>query len=1004
MLHMNDFIRVQGARQHNLKNINVEIPKNKLVVFTGLSGSGKSSLAFDTIYAEGQRRYVESLSSYARQFLGIMNKPDVDAIDGLSPAISIEQKTTSHNPRSTVGTVTEIYDYLRLLFARVGHPHCPLCGREIASQSAEQITDHALQLVKNTLKTQRMAMYMVLSPVVLDRKGEFSNLLDSMRAKGFTRARIDGKFYGLDEDLYLLKNNKHDIDIITDRISIEKNQMKDPSTGSGQAIAEENLRSRLFTAIEQALALAEGLVVISEIKDKVFSLPDRPKEFADHLFSERFSCPVDNLSFPEVEPRTFSFNSPHGACQTCSGIGTLLKIDLRKIINPRLTVAEGGILPLANIFEKDTWYSRLIKTVAEDNGFDVQTALGNLSEEAIKILLYGTGDQEYRVKGDNRFGHETWIHEKFPGVVPELERRHSQTESDNVRGELSKYMQEQLCPDCKGTRLRPETLSITVDKKSIIDVTRMPIQEAIDFFKHLISSKTPLSNREQEIGRLIFKEILARLSFLVSVGLEYLTLERPSGTLSGGEAQRIRLASQIGSGLTGVLYVLDEPTIGLHQRDNKRLINTLHHLRDLGNTVIVVEHDREMMEEADWILDFGPGAGKHGGAIVAEGSVKEIIADKNSLTGKYLSGKKKLDFRNGQKKLLEDQLRSDRSQKWLVLKEAGQFNLKNVDIKIPLAKLVCITGVSGSGKSTLLVDTLYPALKTEIPVNKYRWRLSEEEQYVNRQYYKDLQGLDGVNRVSLIDQSPIGRTPRSNPVTYTGVFNEIRALYAQTSEARVRGYKQGRFSFNVKGGRCENCEGQGLIKIEMQFLSDVYVTCDVCNGSRYNRETLDVDWHGKNIADVLKMTVEEARNFFANIPGIADKLDTLLEVGLDYMELGQSATTLSGGEAQRIKLASELGKRSGTGTFYILDEPTTGLHFADLEKLIRVFQKLVQMGNTVVVIEHNLDVIKNADWVIDLGPEGGDKGGEIIAAGTPEDIAKIKNSYTGQFLAQLRGF
>ena len=1004
LVAMNDVIRVQGARQHNLKNINVEIPKNKLVVFTGLSGSGKSSLAFDTIYAEGQRRYVESLSSYARQFLGIMNKPDVDAIDGLSPAISIEQKTTSHNPRSTVGTVTEIYDYLRLLFARVGHPHCPLCGREIASQSAEQITDHALELVKNTLKNQRMAMYMVMSPVVRDRKGEFSNLLEAMRAKGFTRARIDGKFYGLDEDLYLLKNNKHDIDIITDRISIEKNQMRDK-------VAEENLRSRLFTAIEQALALAEGLIIVSEIKDKTFSLPDRPKEFEDHLFSERFSCPVDNISFPEVEPRTFSFNSPHGACQTCSGIGTLLKIDLHKIINPRLTVAEGGILPLASIFEKDTWYSRLIKTVAEDNGFNVQTALGNLSESDTKILLYGTGEREYRVKGDNRFGHETWILEKFPGVIPELERRHSQTESDYVRGELSKYMQEQLCPDCKGTRLRPETLSITVDKKSIIDVTRMPIQEAIDFFKKIagvqgvplnkenelgrVNKASPLSARELEIGKLIFKEILARLSFLVSVGLEYLTLERPSGTLSGGEAQRIRLASQIGSGLTGVLYVLDEPTIGLHQRDNKRLINTLHHLRDLGNSVIVVEHDREMMEEADWILDFGPGAGKHGGAIVAQGSVKEITADKDSLTGKYLSGKKSLDFRKGQKQLTDEQ-------QWLVLKEAGQFNLKNVDIKIPLAKLVCITGVSGSGKSTLLVDTLYPALKTEIPIAKYRWRLSEEEQYVNRQHYKDLQGLDGVNRVSLIDQSPIGRTPRSNPVTYTGVFNEIRALYAQTSEARVRGYKQGRFSFNVKGGRCENCEGQGLIKIEMQFLSDVYVTCDVCNGSRYNRETLDVDWHGKNIANVLKMTVEEARNFFANIPAIADKFDTLLEVGLDYMELGQSATTLSGGEAQRIKLASELGKRSGTGTFYILDEPTTGLHFADLEKLIRVFQKLVQMGNTVVVIEHNLDVIKNADWVIDLGPEGGDKGGEIIAEGTPEYIAKVKNSYTGQFLAQLK--
>lgn len=988
ILHaMNEVIKVQGARQHNLKNINVDIPKNKMVVFTGLSGSGKSSLAFDTIYAEGQRRYVESLSSYARQFLGIMNKPDVDAIDGLSPAISIEQKTTSHNPRSTVGTVTEIYDYLRLLFARVGHPHCPLCGREIASQSADQITEHALNLIKSTLKTQSMAMYMVMSPVVRDRKGEFSNLLEGMRTRGYTRSRIDGKFYGLDEDLYLLKNNKHDIDIITDRISIEKTQMK-------EKVSEENLRSRLFTAIEQALALAEGLVMISEIKDKAFLPPDRPKEVIDHLFSERFSCPVDNISFPEVEPRTFSFNSPHGACPTCSGIGTLLKIDPHKIINPRLTVAEGGILPLANIFEKDTWYARLITTVAEDNGFDVQTSLANLSEAETKILLYGTADREYRVHGENRFGRGTWIHEKFSGVIPELERRHSQTESEYVRSEVAKYMEEQLCPDCQGSRLRPETLSITIDNRSIIDVTRMPIQETIDFVKHLTRNDTPLSLREQEIGRLIFKEILARLTFLISVGLEYLTLDRTAGTLSGGEAQRIRLASQIGSGLTGVLYVLDEPTIGLHQRDNKRLINTLYNLRDLGNTVIVVEHDREMMQEADWILDFGPGAGKHGGAIIFQGTFGEIVKENKSETGKYLSGKKHLNLKDGQTKLLPEQT-------WLLLKGASRFNLKDVDTKIPLGKLVCITGVSGSGKSSLLVDTLYPALKAEIPIAKYRWRLSEEEQYINREHYQDLQGLDNVNRVSLIDQAPIGRTPRSNPVTYTGVFNEIRALYAQTSEARIRGYKQGRFSFNVKGGRCENCEGQGLIKIEMQFLSDVYVTCDVCNGSRYNRETLEVEWHGKNIANVLKMTVEEARDFFANIPAIADKLDTLLEVGLDYMELGQSATTLSGGEAQRIKLAAELGKRSGTGTFYILDEPTTGLHFADLEKLIIVFHKLVQMGNTVVVIEHNLDVIKNADWVIDLGPEGGDKGGEIIATGTPEQVAKVKKSYTGQFLAEL---
>lgn len=999
---MNDFIRIQGARQHNLKNISVNIPKNKLVVFTGLSGSGKSSLAFDTIYAEGQRRYVESLSSYARQFLGIMNKPDVDAIDGLSPAISIEQKTTSHNPRSTVGTVTEIYDYLRLLFARVGHPHCPICGREIASQSADQITDSVLDLVKETLKKQRMAMYMVMSPVVRDRKGEFSNLLESMRTRGYTRVRIDGKYYGLDEDLYLLKNNKHNIDVVTDRISLERSQLKNPSSGlhrieargTGQAVAQENLRSRLFASIEQALSLSEGLVLVSEIKDKTFSLPDRPKEVVDHLFSERFSCPLDNISFPEVEPRTFSFNSPHGACPTCSGIGTLLKIDPHKIINPRLTISEGGILPLANTFEKDTWYARLIATVAKENGFNIQTPIGNLSKDELDILLYGTGKREYRVHGENRFGQGTLISETFSGVIPELERRHSQTESEYVRVEIAKYMVEQTCPDCQGARLRPETLSITVDQKSIIDVTRVPIQQAIDFFAHLTGKDTPLSVREQEIGRMIFREILARLSFLVSVGLEYLTLDRTAGTLSGGEAQRIRLASQIGSGLTGVLYVLDEPTIGLHQRDNKRLIDTLHRLRDLGNTIIVVEHDREMMESSDWVLDFGPGAGKHGGAIVAQGTVKDIIADKDSLTGKYLSGKKDL-------KLKRIGNSTHIGQKWLAVKGVSQFNLKDIDVKIPLNKFVCITGVSGSGKSTLLVDTLYPALKAEIPIAKYRDRLTQEEQYVNREHYEELEGVEGVNRVSLIDQAPIGRTPRSNPVTYTGVFNEIRSLYAQTSEARVRGYKPGRFSFNVKGGRCENCEGQGVIKIEMQFLSDVYVTCDVCGGTRYGRETLEVEWHGKNIANVLDLTVEEARDFFANIPAIADKLDTLLEVGLNYMELGQSATTLSGGEAQRIKLAAELGKRSGTGTFYILDEPTTGLHFADLEKLIQVFQKLVQMGNTVVVIEHNLDVIKNADWIIDLGPEGGDRGGKVIAIGTPEQVAKVKMSYTGQFLTQV---
>lgn len=981
-------IRVQGARQHNLKNVNVEIPKDKLIVFTGLSGSGKSSLAFDTIYAEGQRRYVESLSAYARQFLGIMNKPDVDAIDGLSPAISIEQKTTSHNPRSTVGTVTEIYDYMRLLWARVGHPHCPICGREIAQQSAETITNSALTMIKESAKAKTIARFFVMSPVVRDRRGEFTNLFDNLRSKGYTRVRIDGKYYGLDEDLYLIKTNKQSIDVIIDRISIEKSQLKDE-------VAEQNLRSRLAEGVEQALALAEGLAIIAEVEDPGFDIPNNPKHVTDHLFSERFSCPVDNLSFPEIEPRIFSFNSPHGACSTCAGIGTLLKVDPDRIINPRLTLSEGGILPLANMFEKETWYSRLVEQAADENGFDIQTPLGNLSEEEMDVLLHGTGKKVYRVRGENRFGRSTTIEESFDGIIAELERRYSQTESEFVRAEVSKYMVQRTCPDCNGLRLKPETLSVTVSGRSIIDATRMPILETIAFFKDLADEdKTPFSKREKEIARLILKEIISRLQFLVSVGLEYLNLDRTAGTLSGGEAQRIRLASQIGSGLTGVLYVLDEPTIGLHQRDNLRLIGTLKNLRDLGNTVVVVEHDRDMMEAADWILDFGPGAGKHGGAIVFEGTNEQILKDKDSVTGKYLSGKKDLFIKRNKK------AEESGEEKSITLRGVNHFNLHDVDLKIPLGKLVCITGVSGSGKSTLLVETLYPAIKEELPYARFREHLKEEPRIL-REHYKAIEGLDNINRMIMIDQSPIGRTPRSNPVTYTGVFNDIRSLYASTAEAKVRGYKQGRFSFNVKGGRCEACEGQGVNKIEMQFLSDVYVTCEVCNGTRYNRETLEVEWHGKNIADVLRMTVEEAKEFFANISSISDKLETLHEVGLDYIELGQSAPTLSGGEAQRIKLAAELSKRSGSQTLYILDEPTTGLHFADLEKLIKVFQTLVEMGNTVLVIEHNLDVIKNADWLIDLGPEGGERGGKIIAEGTPHEIAKNKKSYTGQFLAKI---
>lgn len=975
---MNDIIKIQGAREHNLKEVNIEIPKNKLIVFTGVSGSGKSSLAFDTIYAEGQRRYVESLSAYARQFLGIMNKPDVDLIEGLSPAISIEQKVRTHNPRSTVGTVTEIYDYLRLLFARIGHPHCPICGREISQQSADQITDQILQLVKDKAKADRFARLMILSPVVRDRKGEFSNLFDSLRAQGYASVRVDGIVYGLEEELVLIKTNKHSIDVVIDRISIEAKQLKDK-------VSEANLRSRIHDSVEQGLRLSEGLLVAAEVKDSGFSIPQRPKDLVDHLYSERFSCPVDNVSFPEIEPRTFSFNSPHGACPTCKGLGTLLKIDPNRILNPKLTILQGGILPFSSVFEHDTWFSRIIKTVSEEKGISLNLSIGELSEKARDFLLYGTGDETYTVYGTNRFGKMTSITETFPGVIAELEKRHSQTESEYVRSEIEKYMVEQTCPSCNGERLKPEALSITVDGKSIIGITRLSIKESYEFFKYLASDLTPLSKREQEIGRLVLREVLARISFLLSVGLEYLSLDRTAGTLSGGESQRIRLASQIGSGLTGVLYVLDEPTIGLHPKDNAKLVGTLKKLRDLGNTVIVVEHDREMMEEADYVLDFGPGAGKHGGMVIAKGTIAEIIKNKNSITGKYLSNKKSLWLTK------QVNLPINGEQKHIALKGASQFNLKDVDIKIPLGKFVCITGVSGSGKSTLLVETLYPALKqtlgdfTEYRVGKFR----------------ELTGVENIYRVSLIDQSPIGRTPRSNPATYTGLFNDIRQLFAQASEARIRGYKAGRFSFNVKGGRCEACEGQGVNKIEMQFLQDVYIPCEICKGTRYNHETLEVTWHGKNIAEILSMTIEEAKEFFANIPVISDKLNTLSDVGLNYMELGQSAPTLSGGEAQRVKLASELGKRSGGNTFYILDEPTTGLHFADIEKLLVCLKRLVDKGNTVVVIEHNLDVIKNADWIVDLGPDGGDGGGKVIAEGTPEEIAKSKNSYTGQYLSSI---
>ncbi|HUC94722.1 MAG TPA: excinuclease ABC subunit UvrA [Candidatus Saccharimonadales bacterium] len=974
---MDNVIKIRGARQHNLKNIDLDIPKNKLVVLTGVSGSGKSSLAFDTLYAEGQRRYVESLSSYARQFLGIMEKPDVDSIEGLSPAISIDQKTTSHNPRSTVGTVTEVYDYLRLLFARIGHPHCPVCGREISHQTLDQIVEQGLDLIEKTAKSNRKAWFVVLSPMVDARKGEFSQLFENLKSKGYRQVRIDGYIHDLSEDLILIKTNKHTIEAVIDRIALTIDSLK------GQSSRAE-LKNRLADSVQQALNLSEGLIILAQVLDKEFTMPASPKKFEEHLFSERFACPVDNLSLPEIEPRTFSFNAPQGACPTCTGLGKILKVEPDLVFSPMLTIMEGGILPFANMFEHETWYGRIVKKMCEENGIDMHKTINDLSETEKEILLNGTGDKKYHVYGTNRFGRETYIWQDFRGFVVELERRYAESESDWVKEEIRKYMREKICPECGGMRLKKEALSITIGGLSIAEVTAFSIKNVIEWVNSL--DKTDVTNtREKEIGKLIIKETLGRLRFLISVGLEYLTLNRVAGSLSGGEAQRIRLASQIGSGLTGVLYVLDEPTIGLHPRDDQKLIDTLKHLRDLGNTVIVVEHDATMMKQSDFIADFGPGAGKHGGEVIATGTPKQIEENPNSITGKYLSGKKKVlsGITNLQLPISKQVPSSN-----LKIFGADLYNLKNVDVEFPLGKLISITGVSGSGKSTLLVETLYPALQKELNTN-YRGESGG---------YKKIEGLENIDKAILIDQSPIGRTPRSNPATYTGLFDPIRDVFTATHDAKTAGFKKGRFSFNVRGGRCEACEGQGQIKIEMQFMSDIWVTCDVCHGKRYNSQTLEVTYRGKNIAEVLAMTVDEALEFFHAHPQIESKLETLSLVGLGYMELGQPATTLSGGEAQRVKLATELSRKATGRTVYILDEPTTGLHFADVERLMRVLKLLVQKGNSVFVIEHNLDVIKNSDWVIDLGPEGGDAGGNIVAVGRPQDIARNKASYTGEYL------
>ncbi len=973
---MKDFIKIRGARQHNLKNINIDIPKNKLIVFTGVSGSGKSSLAYDTIYAEGQRRYVESLSTYARQFLGIMEKPDCDLIEGLSPAISIDQKAHSRNPRSTVGTVTEVYDYLRLLFARIGHPHCPICGQEIASQSLDQIVDSALELINKRAKTSKQIRFLILSPVVRDKKGEFSALFDNLQAKGFRQARVDKYIKDLNEDFVLIKTNKHTIEAVVDRFSMSSNNLK-------KKIFKENLKSRLSDSIEQALKLSDGLVVLTFVLDASFEMPEYPKRFEDHLFSERFSCPVDNIQIPEIEPRTFSFNSPHGACPTCNGIGKILKVEPNFVFSEELSITEGGILPFKNMFDHDTWYSRLILKVCQNQKIDPRTPIKNLNRKQKDTLLYGTGGKDYRVEGTNRFGRLTYIYETFPGIVAELEKRHTNTESDWVRAEIEKYMREKTCPDCNGTRLKKEALSITVDKLSISEVTAFSITQALAWIKSLLRTSSPLSEKEKNIARLIIKEIETRLTFLASVGIDYLTLDRSSGTLAAGEAQRIRLASQIGSGLTGVLYVLDEPTIGLHLRDNQKLIDTLKKLRDLGNTVLVVEHDNEMIKQSDYVIDFGPGAGGQGGKIVVAGSPKNIEKNRQSLTGKFISGKRSVMIEPNESLLSNNNV--------LKVIGASQYNLKNIDVEFPLGKLVVITGVSGSGKSTLLVETIYPALMKHF--NPF-FRGTNGK-------FKNLKGIENVDKVILIDQSPIGRTPRSNPATYTKVFDHIREVFASTRDARAAGFNKGRFSFNVRGGRCESCEGQGQIKIVMQFMSDIWVTCEVCKGTRYNAQTLDIVYKGSSIADVLSMTISEAKEFFHAYRPIVRKLETLESVGLGYMELGQPATTLSGGEAQRVKLAAELSKKATGNTVYILDEPTTGLHFADLEKLLNVLRLLVNKGNSVFIIEHNIDVIKNADWIIDLGPEGGDNGGEIVAEGTVDDIKRIKKSYTGRFLAKI---
>jgi excinuclease ABC subunit A len=933
-----DKIIIRGAREHNLKNINVEIPRDKLVVLTGLSGSGKSSLAFDTIYAEGQRRYVESLSAYARQFLEQMEKPDVDSIEGLSPAISIEQKTTSKNPRSTVGTVTEIHDYLRLLFARVGRPHCPQCGKEIKSQTVQQIVDQVMALAPGT-------RLQILAPIIRGRKGEYRKEFDHLRKSGYVRVKVDEAIRDLSEEIILDKNKKHTIEVLVDRL-----------------VVKEKGEKRLADSLATALGLSDGVAKVEIVGGE------------ELVFSEKFACVDCGVSYPEISPRMFSFNNPYGACPECDGLGTKMYLDPDLIVPDKdLSIREGAVIPWQG--RTSMHFHQTIDSLAEHYHIDLYAPFKTLSPQVQRVLLYGSDGEQIKFYND-RDDRRHFYFREFEGVIPNLERRYRETDSEIIREEMERYMNVRPCPMCQGARLRQESLSVKINSLNIHQVTEKSIREALDFFEN-----PELSAREREIARRILKEISERLGFLVNVGLDYLTLSRSSATLSGGESERIRLATQIGSGLVGVLYILDEPSIGLHQRDNARLLSTLKRLRDLGNTILVVEHDEETILSADYVLDLGPGAGVSGGMLVFSGTPQELLRAENSLTGWYLSGKLKIPIPVARRKPRG---------KFLTLIGAGENNLKNITVRIPLGLFTCVTGVSGSGKSTLLLDTLYRALAQKIYHSKER-----------PGKVRELQGVSEVDKVIEIDQSPIGRTPRSNPATYTGVFTYIRELFAQLPESRARGYRPGRYSFNVKGGRCEACSGDGIIKIEMHFLPDIYVTCEVCRGKRYNRETLEVQYKGKSIWDVLDMTVEQALKFFEHIPRIRGKLQTLADVGMGYIKLGQQATTLSGGEAQRVKLSRELSKRSTGRTVYILDEPTTGLHFDDIRKLLEVLNRLVDSGNTVIVIEHNLEVIKTADHIIDLGPEGGDAGGEIIAEGTPEEIAKIPSSYTGQFLQKI---